>query len=96
MPKKGRKLKGLASSFGLVNKLVKYCVGLTFVGCVSAVIVYAFHGWTWPSEINGLALDLSEFVAVVMLLTFVLGICIDYWRTKQQPNMKVGARLTTP
>ena len=88
-------MKGLTSTDGLVNRLVRSCVGSTFVGCVSAVIVYAFHGWTWPSEINGVALNLPEFLAVVMLPTFIIGICIDYWRTKQQPNMNVGARLTT-
>ena len=88
-------MKGLTSTDGLVNRLVRCCVGSVFVGCVSAVVVYAFHGWTWPSEINGVALNLPEFVAVVALLTFVVGICIDYWRTKQQPNVKVGAGLTT-
>ena len=66
MPQKGRNMKGLTSTDGLVNRLVRCCVGSTFVGCVSAVIVYAFHGWTWPSEINGVALNLPEFVAVVM------------------------------
>ena len=76
-------MKGLTSSLSLVNRLVRSCVGSIFVGCVSALIVYAFHGWTWPSEINGVALNLPEFVAVVVLLTFLVGICIDYWRTKQ-------------
>jgi len=76
-------MKGLTSGFGLVNRLVRCCVGSIFVSCVSAVIVYADHGWTWPSEINGVALNLPEFLAVVVLLTFVVGICIDYWRTKQ-------------
>lgn len=79
----------------MVNRLVKYCVGLTFVGCLSAVIVYAVHGWTWPSEINGVTLTLPEFVAVVVLVTLVLGVCVDYWRTKQESNVKLGARLTT-
>jgi hypothetical protein len=77
-------MKGFASSFSLVNRLVRCCVGSTFVGCVSAVIVYAGHGWTWPSEINGVALNLPEFVAVVVLLTFVVGVCVDYWRMKQR------------
>ena len=76
-------MKGLTSGVSLVNRLVRCCVGSTFVGFVSAVIVYAFHGWTWPSEINGVTLTVPEFVAVVVLLTFVVGICIDYWRTKQ-------------
>jgi len=67
----------------LVNRLVRCCVGSIFVGFVSAVIVYAGHGWTWPSEINGVALNLPEFVAVVVLLTLIVGICIDYWRKKQ-------------
>ena len=68
--------------------------GSIFVGCVSALIVYAFHGWTWPSQINGVALNLPEFVALVMLLTFVLGIPIGYLRTKQYSNMRVGANRT--
>ena len=66
----------------MVNRLVRCCVGSTFVGCVSAVIVYAFHDWTWPSEINGVTLNLPEFLGVVMLLTFVVGVRIDYWRTR--------------
>ena len=88
-------MKESTSTDGLVNRLVRCCISSTFVGCVSAVIVYAFHDWTWPSEINGVALNLPEFVAVVMLPTIVIGICIDYWRTKQQPNVKLGTRLTT-
>jgi len=76
-------MKGLTNSLSLVNRLVRCCVGSTFVGCVSTVIVYAAHGWTWPSEINGVALNLPEFVVLVMLLTFVVGLCIDYWRMKQ-------------
>jgi hypothetical protein len=76
-------MKALTSSSGLVSRLVRCCVGSIFVGCVSAVIVYAFHAWTWPSEINGVALNLPEFATVVVLLTFVVGICIDHWRTKQ-------------
>ena len=87
-------MKGL-TSFGLINRLLRCFLGSIFVAFVSAVIVYAFHGWTWPSEINGVALNLPEFVAVVVLLTFVVGVCIEYWRTMQQSNMKVGARLTT-
>ena len=83
LPEKGGNMKGLTTGSDLVNRLVRCCLGSTFVGCVSAVIVYAGHGWTWPSEINGVALNLPEFVAVVMLLTFVVGIGIDYWRTKQ-------------
>jgi Mn2+/Fe2+ NRAMP family transporter len=68
----------------LVNRLVKYCVGLTFVGCLSTVVVYAVHGWSWQSKFGGdVTLNLPEFVAAVMLITLVLGVCIDYWRTKQ-------------
>jgi len=77
-------MKGFTSSFSLVNRLVRCCVGSAFVGCVSAVIVYADHGWTWPSEINGVTLNLPEFVALVVLLTFVVGVCIDYWRMKHR------------
>jgi len=73
----------LTSSLTLVDRLVRCCLGSIFVGCVSAVIVYAGHGWTWPSEINGVELNLPEFLAVVVLLAFVFGIGIDYWRTKQ-------------
>jgi len=69
----------------LVSRLVKYCVGLTFVGCFSAVVVYAVHGWRWQSKFAGgrITLSLPEFVAVVVLVTLVIGICVDYWRTKQ-------------
>ena len=88
-------MKGSTSTFRLANRLVKYCAGLTFVAGLSAVIVYAVHGWTWPSRINGVAMNLPEFVAVVVLVTFVIGISVDYWRTKQESNVKVGARLTT-
>ena len=80
-------MKGLTSSFGLVNRLLRCFLGSIFVAFVSAVIVYAFHGWTWPSEINGVALNLPEFLAVVMLPTFIIGICIDYWRTKQRVQL---------
>ena len=76
-------MKGLTSSFALVNRLMRCFLGSIFVAFVSAVIVYAFHGWTWPSEINGVALNLPEFVALLVVLTFVLGIPIDYWRMKQ-------------
>jgi len=75
-------MKGL-TSFGLINRLLRCFLGSIFVAFVSAVIVYAFHGWTWPSEINGVALNLPEFVALLVVLTFVLGIPIDYWRMKQ-------------
>jgi len=75
-------MKELTSTSSLVNRLVRYCVGSIFVGCVSAVIVYAFHGWTWPSEINGVTLNLPEFVAVVVVLTLVVGICIDVRRSR--------------
>jgi hypothetical protein len=74
-------MKGLTSKEHLFLRVISVVLSASFVGCVSAVIVYAVHGWTWPSEINGVALNLPEFVAVVVLLTFVVGICIDYWRT---------------
>jgi F0F1-type ATP synthase assembly protein I len=68
----------------LVNRLVKYCVGLTFVACLSAAVVYAVHGWSWQSKFGGgLTVSLPEFVAVVVLVTLVLGVCVEYWRTKQ-------------
>jgi len=80
-------MKGLTSTDGLVNRLVRCGVGSIFVGCANIVIVYALHGWTWPSEINGVTLNLPEFVAIVVLLTFVIGMPIDYWRTKQVVKM---------
>jgi hypothetical protein len=73
---------GKTDPLRLVDRLVKYCVGLTFVGAVSAVIAYALHGWTWPSRINGVSLTLPEFVAVVVSITLVIGVCVDYWKTK--------------
>jgi hypothetical protein len=84
-------MKEFTSSFDLVNRLLRCCLGSIFVGFVSAVILYAFHGWTWPSEINGVALNLPEFVAVVVLLTLVVGICIDFRRTKEIVPKKVNA-----
>jgi hypothetical protein len=77
-------MKGLSSKEHLFLRVISVVISASFVGCVSAVIVYAGHGWTWPSEINGVALNLPEFVAVVVLLTFVVGVCIDYWRMKQR------------
>ncbi|HXZ90022.1 MAG TPA: hypothetical protein VEG61_03070, partial [Candidatus Dormibacteraeota bacterium] len=46
------------------NTIAKYCGGLTFVTAVSVLVVYAMHGWSWPSEINGVALNLPQFVVV--------------------------------
>jgi hypothetical protein len=77
-------MKGLTSKEHLFLRVISVVISASFVGCVSAVIVYAGHGWTWPSEINGVELNLPEFVAVVVLLTFVVGVCIDYWRMKQR------------
>ena len=78
-------MKVVSGRVSLVNRLVKYCVGLTFVGCLSAVVVYAVHGWSWDSKFGGgrITLTLPEFVTVVVLVTFVLGICIDYWRLRR-------------
>lgn len=83
-------MKALTSTDRSVNRLARCCVGSIFVAFVSAVIVYAFHGWTWPSEINGVALNLPEFAALVGLLTFVVGTPIDYWRTKRWSSVKVS------
>ncbi|MGP8069684.1 MAG: hypothetical protein ACLP5V_07310 [Candidatus Bathyarchaeia archaeon] len=66
----------------LRNFIVRYCVGLTFVANVSALIVYANHGWTWPTEINGVTLSLPEFLAVIVLVTLPVAICIDAWRSR--------------
>jgi F0F1-type ATP synthase assembly protein I len=79
----------------LVNRLVKYCVGLTFVACLSTIVVYAVHGWEWGSKFAGgrLTLSLPEFVAIVVLVTLVLGICIDYWRTKQVVSLNSASSL---
>jgi len=79
-------MKGFTSNFSLANRFAKYCVGLTFVGGLSAVIVYATHGWSWPSRINGLTISLPEFVTVVVLVTLGIGVCVDYWRAKQPSN----------
>jgi hypothetical protein len=65
------------------KRIVQYCVGLTFVTGLSTLIVYANHGWTWPSEINGVTLSVPEFVVTVALLTLVAGICIDVWRSRK-------------
>jgi len=62
--------------------IVKYCVGLTFVSGVSALIIYAGNQWTWPSEINGVTLNVPEFVIVVALPTLIIGICVDMWRSR--------------
>jgi len=70
------------------NFIVRYSVGLTFVACVSTLVVYAFHGWTWPSEINGVTLSVPEFVIVIVLLTLVAGICIDLWRSRNPTKRK--------
>jgi hypothetical protein len=61
---------------------------LTFVACVSTLVVYAFHGWTWPLEINGVTLSVPEFVIVIVLLTLVAGICIDLWRSRNPTKRK--------
>jgi hypothetical protein len=68
-----------------VRRLAKYGVGLAFVACLSAIVVYAVHGWEWDSRFAGgrLTLSLPEFVAFVVLVTLVLGVSVDYWRTKQ-------------
>jgi hypothetical protein len=75
-------MKGLTNKEPLFLHVVKYCVGLTFVAGVSTLVVYAGHGWTWPSEINGVALNVAEFVATIVLLTLVIGICVDVWKRR--------------
>ncbi len=64
------------------KRIVGYCVGLTFIAGISALIVYAGHGWTWPSEINGVTLNVPEFVIVIALVTLPVGIYIDVWRSR--------------
>jgi hypothetical protein len=64
------------------KRIVQYCVSLTFIAGLSTLIVYAGHGWTWPSEINGVTLNVPEFVVTIALLTLVAGICIDVWRSR--------------
>ncbi len=66
----------------VTHPVVKYGVGSTFVAGVSALIIYACHQWTWPSEINGVTLNVSEFVIVIVLITLPIGICIDLWRSR--------------
>jgi hypothetical protein len=60
-----------------LNKIVEYCGGSIFVAVVSALIVYALHGWSWPSEINGVSLNLPEFLILLVLITLPFAICID-------------------
>jgi len=69
-----------------VNKIAKYCVGLTFVAGLSAFFVYLIHGWTWNSQFAGgrITLTLPEFVILVVLVTLVLGICIDSIRAMSE------------
>ena len=68
----------------LGKRIVKYFVGLTFVACLSTLVVYAVHGWTWDSKFAGgrITLTLPEFVTAIVLITLVLGICIDVWRSR--------------
>jgi hypothetical protein len=65
------------------KRIVQYCVGLTFVTGLSSLIVYVNHGWTWPSEINGVTLNVPEFAVLIALLTLAAGICIDVWRIRK-------------
>jgi hypothetical protein len=64
------------------KRIVGYCVGLTFIAGISALIVYAGHGWTWPPEINGVTLNVPEFVIVIVLVTLPVAICSDLWRNR--------------
>ena len=77
----------------LGKRIVKYCVGLTFVACLSTLVVYAVHGWTWNSKFAGgrITLTLPEFVIAIVLITLVLGICIDMWRSRN-PSKRVQVR----
>jgi len=65
-------------------RIVKYCVGLTFVACLSTLIAYAVHGWTWNSKFAGgrLTVSVPEFVIAVVLITLVIGISVDMWRSR--------------
>ena len=74
--------------YDLRMHIVKYCVGLTFVAGLSTLVVYADHGWTWPSEINGVTLDVLEFVIVIVLPTLLIGICVDMWRRRNPTKRK--------
>jgi hypothetical protein len=76
------------STFLRKHIVARYCVGLTFVTGLSTLIVYANHGWTWPSEINGVTLNVPEFVVTIALLTLVAGICIDMWRSRNPTKRK--------
>jgi hypothetical protein len=69
-------------------RIVGYCVGLTFIAGISTLIVYAGHGWTWPSEINGVTLNVPEFVIVIVLVTLPVAICIDMWRSRNPTKRK--------
>jgi hypothetical protein len=74
------KRRELDKSIG--KRIVGYCVGLTFIAGISTLIVYAGHGWTWPSEINGVTLNVPEFVIVIVLLTLPIAICVDMRRSR--------------
>jgi hypothetical protein len=67
-----------------LNKIVEYCGGSIFVAVVSALIVYALHGWSWPSEINGVSLNLPEFLILLVLITLPFAICIDTVRHRHR------------
>ena len=68
----------------VIAKFVQYCGGLTFVTCMSVLVVYAVHGWTWNSKFAGgrITLTLLEFVIVIVLVTLPVAICIDVWRSR--------------
>ena len=70
-------------------QIVKYCVGLTFVAGLSTLVVYADDGWTWPSEINGVTLNVPEFVIVIVLVTLPVAICIDMWKSRNPTKRKM-------
>jgi hypothetical protein len=74
------KKRELDKSIG--KRIVGYCVGLAFIAGISTLIVYAGHGWTWPSEINGVTLNVPEFVIVIVLVTLPVAICADLWRSR--------------
>jgi len=74
--------------YNLRMRIVEYCVSLSFVAGVSALIIYAGHGWTWPSEINGVTLNVPEFVIVIVLVTLPVGICIDMCKSRNPTKRK--------